>query len=151
MTQARYQVEQLGRGAQAWFPTMGTTPMASTHGSIEVHGSPGTSRVVSPKPAGSGNVSGSKAWKSPSDVAPDWFAPQLYVTDIRPSSLPRIAGGVRYFPNDSEIPHPTQDWRRVAKEAMKGRKVGGQRAMKWPRPNIRWPNLMGQYSPSEDE
>lgn len=81
--------------AHAFFPTPGLSPAGATSIQRFTWGAPGTLRVPSPKPRWSGRQSTSRAYQSPSDVAPDWFLPQLYVNDITQLRPP-----VRYMPAD---------------------------------------------------
>lgn len=140
MAVVRYQVDEIpDLYMHAFTPMPGLSPAGSSHGIIRVFGSPGTTKVPSPPPAFSGRMSCSPLWRSPSDVAPDWFAPQLWLADITNLGPP-----VHYLPNRSGVPAPVGTVGGVSEVAMGGRKVGGRRSMKWPRNLIRWPNLKGQ-------
>lgn len=157
MPTVRYQVEEVHPSgwAAAWFPSPGLTPAGQTSVRRFIHGYPGTARVTSPSPAGAFSASSSPAWRSPSSVAPDWIAPQLWWQDIAwkggnvgPSSS---GGGVSYMPRPVAqvvppvVPIGTLGPQGPSPIAMTGRKVGGRRAMHWPRVVIRWPDLSGRY------
>ena len=154
MSTVRYQVDEVteDQHAHAFFPVPGITPAAQSSISRFVHGYPGTMRVASPRPAGAYRASPSSQWHPPSEVAPDWFAPQLWWNDIAELPVgPTASGrGVRFRPGPltALIPVPVVDQSVAAGPppiAMRGRKIGGRRSMHWPRTLIRWPNLKGEY------
>ena len=140
MATVRYTVTGVPeRYMHAWCPTAGLTPAGQTHGDTLIYGSPGTTRVPSPRPrfdkvaremAGDGFQNGS-------DVAPDWFAPQVWFTDIRNRGPLASAGGVHYMPGrEAPVPPAIRPEGGVSGVAMNGRKVG--KVMKWPRVITRW-------------
>jgi hypothetical protein len=155
MATVRYQVDDVPHNewAHAFFPTPGLTPAGQFSLRRMIHGFPGTRPVPSPRPAGSATLSTSSAWKPPSSVAPDTLSPQLWWDDIAELHVaPSHAGsGIRYMPHvvavevPPVVPIGALGPLGPARVAMTGRKVGGRRAMKWPRSIIRWPNLAGKY------
>lgn len=146
MATVRYQVDGVPAGwADAFFPMPTLTATATTSLRHTIAGAPGTEPVPSPRPRWSGRLSSSSQWAPPSEVAPDYFRPQLYVNDIRglgppvrymPGAVQGIPPAVGYIDGHSEFG--------PAEVAMRGRKVGGRRSMKWPRTIIRWPDLLRQ-------
>lgn len=155
MARVRYQVDGVPQdgSAHAFFPVPSLTPAGQFSLRWTISGSPGTARVPSPRPAGSFRASPSPQWAGPSDVAPDWFAPQLWVNFINELPVgPSAAGsGVRYLPGrvaqpvDPVVPLGTLGPLGPSQVVMGGRKVGGRRSMHWPRVLTRWPNLAGEY------
>jgi len=155
MATVRYQVDDVptGEWAHAFFPTPGLTPHGQTSLRRMIHGYAGTRPVPSPRPAGSATLSSNAAWKPPSSVAPDSFNPQLWWNDINELPIgPSNSGrGINYMPHrvavqvDPVVPIGTYGPLGPSNIAMTGRKVGGRRAMKWPRSLVRWPNLSGSY------
>lgn len=146
MATVRYQVDGLDDNshAHAFFPVPGLTPAAQSSLRYRISGVPGTMRVPSPRPAGAFAASTSPEWLSPSDAAPDWFAPQIWVNDISGLPVgPTASGrGIRYLPGRrAQIVPPVTPQAGVAGVAMTGRKIGGRRSMHWPRSIIRWPGL----------
>lgn len=156
MAEVRYQVDEVPESAwaHAFFPMPSLTPAAQTSVSRFTTGYPGTVRVTSPRPAGAYRASQSPDWHGPSDVAPDWFAPQLWLNEIsqlRPGATP-AGGGISYMPKPvaQEVPPVIPVNASYGPDgpppvAMTGRKVGGRRSMWWPRSIIRWPDLGGNY------
>ena len=157
MPTVRYQVDEVPSSAwaEAFFPTAGITPAASSSISRFVSGYPGTARIASPRPAGAYTAFSSPEWSSPSAVAPDWFAPQLwldeYTVHAHPAATP-AGGGVSYMPKqlaqtvDPVVPQGGLGPLGPSQVAMTGRKVGGRRSMHWPRVLPRWPGLDGSYT-----
>ncbi len=161
MATVRYQVDGVPQTgwAHAWFPTPPLSPAGAFSLSRFIHGYPGTMRVASPKPAGSHTMSDSAEWMpwGSAEVGPDFFAPQLYWTDIAEQTVgaTNAGNGVGYMPHrvavdvEPMVPQgvigiiPGRN--RPAEVAMGGRKVGGVRSMHWPRSFIRWPSLSGEY------
>lgn len=144
MATVRYQVDGVpAHWAAAFFPTPGLSPAGATSVSRFTQGAPGTMRVHSPRPAWSGRLSSSPDWHPPSEVAPDYICPQLYVNDIR-----ELGPIVQYMPSRyAAVPPPVgqigdRSALGPAPVAMRGRKVGGRRSMKWPRTIVRWPDLL---------
>jgi hypothetical protein len=149
MAQVRYQVDGVPAYAIAAFmPAPGTTPAGRFSIRRFIHGAPGTMPVRSPKPAGAFRLSPSRQYSPPSEVAPDYFLPQLYVNEI--AELP-IGGGVSYLPKPVAakvppvVPQGALGPQGPARVAQSGRKVGGRRSMHWPRTIVRWPDLAGKY------
>jgi hypothetical protein len=153
MATVRYQVDGVPETAwaHAFFPMPGLTPAASSSIRRFIQGYPGTERIPSPRPAGAYRASPSPQFQGPSDVAPDWFAPQLWSHDIRELPVgPTHAGtGINYlphrkaFPVDPIVPQGTLGPLGPSQVAMTGRKVGGRRSMHWLRSVISWPSLGG--------
>ena len=148
MATVRYQVDGVPAYAiHAFMPTPGLSPAGSSSITRFTHGAPGTMPVPSPKPAGAFRLSCSPQYSPPSEVAPDYFLPQLYFNEI--AEL-RLAGGVSYLPPPvaHEVapvtPQGAHGPQGPAKVAMAGRKVGGRRSMHWPRAIISWPDLAGR-------
>jgi hypothetical protein len=143
----RYQVDGLaglGANAHAFMPSPGLTPAGSSHGEVDVWGAPGTLPVPAPHPATSPHLSRSRWLRTPSDVAPDYFTPQIYVAGMRNMRPP-----VHYMPNHSRIPTPTGSiTTQPAPVLARGRKIGGRFSMIWPRTITRWPNLLQRGGPS---
>jgi hypothetical protein len=156
MATVRYQVDDVPQSAwaHAWFPTPGLSPAGSSNQQRFISGFPGTMRVDSPKPAGAFRASTSPEFHSPSEVAPPWFAPQIWYDDLRggrPVAPTGAKSGIAYLPHLRAhavvpvVPIGTVGPLGPSKVAMGGRKVGGRRSMHWPRTVIRWPNLAGRY------
>lgn len=156
MPVVRYQVDEVPANAwaEAFFPTPGLTPAGQFSLRRMITGFPGTVRVTSPRPAGAYRASSSPEWQSPSDVAPNWFAPQLWLdsyTQYAHIGATPSGGGVSYMPKqvaapvEPVVPQGTLGPLGPSKVAMGGRKIGGRRAMHWPRVVPRWPNLNGDY------
>lgn len=157
MAHVAYQVDGVPQTewAHAFFPTPGLTPAGATSLTRFVSGLAGTERIPSPKPAGAFRASSSRQYHAPSEVAPDWFAPQIW-TDyytIHAQIAPTSGGsGVKYMPHrvaqqvPPVVPQGTLGALGPSQVAMGGRKVGGRRSMHWPRLLPRWPNLAGEYT-----
>lgn len=155
MATVRYQVDQVPQNAwaHAFFPTPTLSPAGQFSLRRFISGAPGTARVTSPRPAGAYSLSPSPAWRDPSHSAPDWFAPQLWLNDIRELPVgPTASGrGVCYLPHrvaetvPPVVPQGTLGPLGPSAVVMGGRKVGGRRSMHWPRVIPRWPNLSGRY------
>ena len=143
MATVRYAVEGVPpQWLDAWLPMPTLTPAAATSVSRFTRGAPGTLRVPSPRPAGSQTMSSSPEWAPPSAVAPDWFLPQLWTNDIR-----ELGPTVRYLPaRVAPLVPPVEPIGALGPQgpspvAMNGRKIGGLRAMFWPRTRVTWPRL----------
>lgn len=101
----------------------------------------------------SGTLSVSPHYVPPSATAPDWFAPQVWLSTINElPTAPSASGmGIRRLPARAAVSvPPVTPIGQVgplgpSKVAMGGRKVGGRRSMRWPRVVTRWPNLRGDY------
>lgn len=172
MAHVRYQVDgvpQDGR-AHAWFPQPGLTPAGFSSVRRFISGWPGTVRVPTTKAGvpgvthscvgldsnynASGTLSLSPDYVPPSAVAPDWFAPQVWLSEINelPTAPSSSGMGIRRLPARVavEVPPvtPLGTWGPLgpSQVAMGGRKVGGRRSMIWPRVITRWPNLGGEYT-----
>lgn len=165
MAEVRYQVDGLPAGcnAHAFLPMPGLTPAGSSHGLVEVFGAPGTEPVPSPAPATRPHQTRNQLERTPSDVAPDFFLPQLGLASTRNMGPGRsiAPGGIHYLPNDSRIPVPVGSiLDQPSPVKMGGRKVGGRDSMIWPRTITRWPDLLtrgkrsatnpGTTTPAED-
>ncbi|HLI23583.1 MAG TPA: hypothetical protein VKU91_01405 [Acidimicrobiales bacterium] len=151
MPSVRYQVSELPQTgwANAWLPMPSLTPGAQFSLRDRISGHPGTVQVHSPRPAGAYAASTSPEWQGPSAVAPNWFAPQLWVDRIDglPVAPTNAGSGVKYLPLEEAMPAvPAAPIDGTPPVAMRGRKIGGRRSMHWPRNIIRWPNLNGQYT-----
>lgn len=145
MAQVRYRVDQLpaGENAHAFLPMPGLSAAGSSHGEVDVFGAWGTMPVPSPHPATSPHLSRSPLLRTPSDVAPDYFCPQIGIAGTRNMRPP-----VRYLPNHSRIPAPAGA---IADQPspvlMRGRKIGTRWSMIWPRVVTRWPNILDRPGP----
>lgn len=157
MASVRYQVDGVHQDswAHAWFPTPPLSPAGTSSVRYMIHGSPGTERVPSPSPRFDRTAShlAGGPYRNGSDVAPDWFAPQVWFTEIKDMPVgPSSSGlGIRYLPKRVAVEVPpvvpvNAQWgpNGPSPIAMSGRKIGGRRSMHWPRSLIRWPNLRGE-------
>lgn len=161
MPVVRYQVDDVHADAwaHAFFPTPGLTPAGQSSLQYTIHGYPGTMQVDSPSPrfdwvgrhlGGRSGVPG-VGYLNGSDVAPNWIAPQIWWNDIANIREPGLKLHRLPF-KEAQLVGPVTPLGTVgplgpSRVAMGGRKIGGRRGMKWPRPFIRWPNLKGQYGP----
>lgn len=154
MATVRYQVDGVHQNAwsHAFFPTPGLTPAGQFSLRRFIRGFPGTMRVDSPAPAGAFRASPSPEFHSPSEVAPPWFAPQIWYDDLRggrPISPTSSGAGISYMPHQAAhqvepaVPIGSTGPLGPSQVAMSGRKIGGRRSMKWPRTIITWPSLSG--------
>lgn len=148
MATVRYQVDGVpAKWISAWMITPGLTPAGRFSIRRFIKGAPGTMPISSPKPPGAFRLSPSTRYSPPSEVAPDYFLPQLYVNEI--AGL-RPGCGVSYLPKPVAAVVPpvtplgTLGPQGPSRVAMGGRKVGGRRSMSWPRAVIRWPSLTGR-------
>lgn len=137
MTQVRYWTQDVPpRSPGAFSPTMPMNPFASSHGLIHVEGASGTLNVPAPKPDYLPPLSADRRTQS-SYVAPDVIRPSIYIT--RP-----VFNGIGHtlpnrIPNILPIPALTAPGAygrvtaRQPRQALRPRKIGGRRAMLWPR------------------
>jgi len=146
MATVRYTVEGVPpQWADAFMPMPTLTPAGATSVSHTIWAAWGTEEVPLP-PNRPGTLSTNPAYKSGSDVAPDWFRPDVAVQDIR-----RLGPPVRWMPLPvAELVPPVVPINQLGPQGnpavvMRGRKVGGRRSMFWPRVVSRFPNLKGQY------
>jgi hypothetical protein len=146
MSTVRYRVDDIPpQWADAFLPMPTLTPAAATSVSWTIHASWGTEAVpVSPNHTASGSLSRSPDWLPPSAVAPDYILPDVVVQDIRLLGPP-----VHYMPMPfAQLVDPVQPIGTLndlgpSAVVMRGRKIGGRRAMHWPRVVTRWPGLGG--------
>lgn len=148
MATVRYRVDGVPPGwIDAFTPRPTLTPAGTFSIRHTISASWGTEDIPSPRPAGSARLSSSPRWHPPSDVAPDYFRPDVAVVDIRQMGGGGAnAGRIRFQPRRAAvapIPVGTINYP-PAPVAMRGRKIGGRRSMHWPRVITRWPGLDGR-------
>lgn len=128
---ARYRVLDLPvLGVGAFTPTASTNPIASSWGLVSTYGSPGGF------PAKVGQPFGAHQHNSPetdsSNHAPNMILPAIYIAGTR--NMGPVADGFGMATRRlTPMPIPAMSWIAAAKQAMRGPKIGGRRAVDNPR------------------
>lgn len=137
----RYRVLDLPlNGLGAFTPIFRTNPTASSWGLVHVTGSPGVVPVPVSKPQDSwAPVPSTTPLMQPSNVVPSVILPSIYIAhvgDLHNEVIgPRTLEARRHTP----LPIPAQNWIRRTGQAMTATRIGGRRAMRWPRAFQRFP------------
>jgi hypothetical protein len=126
------QVPKRGGGAFSVIPAASST--AAFNGQNIVTGSPGTTRVPSPRPAALSDGELGGPYNQPSSVAPDYFCPAIYVARVNPTL---------HFPGrilcDNVVPVPAGVISSVALQSQYRTRVGGRATTASYRPWTQWP------------
>ena len=130
-------------GGGAFSPTLSMGGAPATNGQNIITGSPGTVRVPSPRPEGMNDMSFGSRYNQPSDVAPNWFLPSIYVAHANPTlHFPgRILQSV-----DNPIPEPALQLVRSAAQTQHRFRIGGRTVTASIRPFTTWPTYSGKES-----
>ena len=124
------------RNAAAFSPTLtfGGAPVTAGQLQAEITGCPGTHRIASPRPPALSDGELGGPYNQPSSVAPNWFLPSIYFTEVSPTS--KFHGKVF---GDNVMPVPAGDSGRVAVAWQYRTRVGGRTATPNVRPFTQWP------------
>lgn len=153
----RYRTEGVtGVIADAASPRPATNPLASSWGVVRTVGSPGTTRIPSPRPQstrGAGVLTPAEGstkpvdFPQPSTWSPDYILPSLYYTAPTPQTVPWESTNEIPLPAISTsqplAPYSTIPTKTPATSAVvqRPRRIGGLLVQAWPRISQIWPTF----------
>lgn len=128
------------RGLGAFLPVFTPPPSASSGGVTQsrIVGRPGTLPVPSPRPVALSDEQLGGSFNQPSDVAPNYITPAIYITRPQPT--------VRGWKSTNELPVGADQVVRLPQMTAFRVRVGGLTATAWPRPYIAFPTYRGGAS-----
>lgn len=131
------------KGAGAFMPTLTRGGAPATNGQNVITGSPGTTRVPSPRPPALSDSELGGPFNQPSSVAPDYIMPSIYVVHANGSL--RFPGALPDS-NDHVLPVPAGASGRTATQRQHRQRIGGRTATGAVRPFTQWKTYGGTGS-----